>query len=81
MSRESQELTEILERTSRWSPGLRIRLARRLLESVDPGNDAPPAHRWRAADVIAAINSPQPAPDDETVKQWIDEHRMEKYGQ
>ena len=22
----------------------------------------------------------RPAPDDETVRLWIDEHRMEKYG-
>jgi hypothetical protein len=50
------------------------------LESVDTSGTESAGHGWSAADVIAAANSRQPAPDDETVKQWVDEHRMEKYG-
>ncbi len=81
MSRPFQELNEIFERTRTWPTALRIRLARRLLESLDTSVVEPPGRRWRAADAIAAVNSRQPAPDDETVKQWIEEHRMEKYEQ
>ena len=32
-------------------------------------------------EVAAMFKTDTPAPDDATVKQWIDEHRMEKYGQ
>ena len=81
MSSQLHELNEIFERTKTWPTALRIRLARRLLESVDTSVVESTARGWRAADAIAAVNSRQPAPDDETVKQWIDEHRMEKYEQ
>ncbi len=43
----------------------------------------PPAQKKRgfsAAEVQGLLRTDRPAPNDETVKQWIDEHRMEKYG-
>lgn len=33
-----------------------------------------------AAEVQSLFRMDRPAPDDETVERWIDEHRMEKYG-
>ena len=80
MITQRQELTEVLQRVQQWPPALRISLARRLLESVDTNDTESAGRGWSAADVIAAVNSRQPAPDDETVKQWVDEQRMEKYG-
>ena len=42
---------------------------------------APPIPRGpSAAEIAAMFKTDKPAPDDATVKQWIDEHRMEKYG-
>jgi hypothetical protein len=81
MSSQLLELDEILERIKTWPMAVRIRLARRVLESVDSSVVESRTGGWRAADAIAAVNSRQPAPDDQTVKQWLDEHRMEKYGQ
>jgi hypothetical protein len=37
------------------------------------------ARHFSAADVTALVNSCQPAPNDETVRLWIDEHRSKKY--
>jgi hypothetical protein len=78
---QHDELKEVLERVEHWPPALRIHLARRLLESVDVRDSESPRRGWTAAEAMAVVNSRQPAPDDATVKQWIDEHRMEKYGQ
>ncbi len=41
----------------------------------------PRALRGRSvAEIIDTYKTDQPAPDDETIRLWIDEHRMEKYG-
>jgi len=79
MIQQQQELTEVLQRVQQWPTALRIRLARRLPESLDTATSA--GRAWSAAEAIAAVNSRQPAPDDATVRQWIDERRVEKYGQ
>ena len=77
MIRPRQEMTEILERVQQWPSALRISLARRLLEGLD--TEAQAGRGCSAAEAIAAVNSRQPAPDDATVRQWIGEHRAEKY--
>ena len=33
-----------------------------------------------AAEIIETFKSDRPPPDDATVRRWIDEYRMEKYG-
>ena len=80
MIKERDELTKVLQRVQHWPPALRISLARHLLEGLDTGDTESQRRRCSAAEAIAAVNSRQPAPDDETVKQWVDEHRAEKYG-
>ena len=78
---EMAEFTDILGRITSWAPELRITLARRVLESVETSAPSQtPRRGYSAAEVITLLNMPQPAPDDATVKRWLDEHRMEKYG-
>ncbi len=78
---ETPEFTDILGRITSWPPELRITLARRVLESVETSPSSQVTRRrLSAAEVIARLKMPQPAPDDASVKRWIDEHRMEKYG-
>ena len=39
------------------------------------------AQRKYSADEVRALLKPKgPPPDDATIEQWIDEHRVEKYG-
>jgi hypothetical protein len=78
---ESTELTDVLERVKNWSPESRIVLARRILETLETPQRPTrglPARSVRELIGIGAGDSPPP--DDETVRRWIDEHRMEKYG-
>jgi hypothetical protein len=80
---EASELTDILNRVTTWPTALRIRLARKIIESVDQAPAVPPAPKIRglsATEVRALIKADRTPPDDETVERWIDEYRMEKYG-
>lgn len=88
---EVNELSDVLNRVKDWPPAQRITLARRILETIEthhvsppPSSEAPTSppnpRGLSAAELQALLKTDRPAPDDETVKQWIDEHRMEKYG-
>ena len=77
---EHQEISEVFSRVAAWPPAERIKLARKILESVETPTEKRTSRGYSAAEVIALLQSRQPAPDDQTVRRWIDEHRMEKYG-
>jgi hypothetical protein len=80
---ENDPLNEVLVRVNTWPPAQRITLARRILEALEPMTlTATPTPRGRPIEeLLALFRTDRPAPDDETVRRWIDEHRMEKYGQ
>ncbi len=83
-SAESREINSVVQQVQTWSVPMRIALARRILETTeDPGASAIPIERRRgysAEEVKALLKIDKPGSDDETVKQWIDDHRLEKYG-
>jgi hypothetical protein len=78
---ESPEITDLLKRVSEWPPQARATLARRILETVESPGSSPRRSGYWASEVIAALEMPQPAPDDAAVKRWVEDRRMEKYGQ
>jgi hypothetical protein len=78
---ESNELAAVVERVKSWPPPMRIALARRILETLENAPPPPgprPPRGPSAAEVMALFRTDKPAPDDATVKQWIEEHRLEK---
>jgi hypothetical protein len=81
---ETNQIADLLQRVQSWPPPMRIALARRILETLEmPPEDQPPAQPRRgtsAAEIAAMFKTDKPAPNDATVKQWIDEQRKEKYG-
>jgi hypothetical protein len=79
---ESTELTDVMDRVKTWPVETRIALVKQVLETLTPVISGPiPVRRGRsAADIIETFKSDRPPPDDATIRQWIDEHRMEKYG-
>lgn len=79
---EKDPVSEVLDRVNAWPPAQRITLARRILETLEPMTlTATPIPRGRSMEEIRALfQIDRPAPDDETVRRWIDEHRLEKYG-
>jgi hypothetical protein len=78
---EANELSEVLDRVKSWSPESRIVLARRILETLETAQPSTRGHTARSVRELIGIGAgDSPPPDDKTVRRWIDEHRMEKYG-
>ncbi len=77
---EWPEVTDVLDPVRVWPPEKRVTLAHRILQSVSDTEPTPRKAGYWAAEVIAALQMPQPAPDDAIVKRWIAEGRLEKYG-
>lgn len=77
---QTSEFEGILAQVRAWAPEMRLALAEELLRTLHPvlrpsGPRGVPAEQVRGLAAGAG-----PAPDDDTVRQWIQEHRMEKYG-
>jgi hypothetical protein len=81
---EVAEIAEVVARVRSWPAAMRVALARRILETLEsPPVEQPAPQRPRgptSAEIAAMFKTDKPAPDDATVKRWIDEYRMEKYG-
>jgi hypothetical protein len=80
---ESNEMADVLDRVKHWSAAERFALVREVLETLAPKKSPPslPATRGRSVEeIVESFKTDEPAPDDETVRRWIDEQRMEKYG-
>jgi hypothetical protein len=81
---ENLDIAAVVQRVKSWPAPMRIALARQILETVEgPATPAPPSKLPRgpsATEVATLLKTDKPAPDDATVRQWIDDYRTEKYG-
>ncbi len=78
---QQQDLTSVLETVKSWPAEMRVSLARMILETVEPPEPSlVPGRGLSARELMDMVKTDKPAPDDETVRRWIEEHRMEKYG-
>lgn len=74
------EINSILKQVEGWPPEDRQALAKELLQpTTAPAANAAPRETLSRVKAIAASMT-RPPPTDEEVKQWMDEHRMAKYG-
>ncbi len=74
------EIEQIFESVQSWPSEDRVALAYEILRDLRrrPLID-PPRHTIQRA--LGLLRGQEAPPTDEQVKQWIDEHRMSKYGQ
>ena len=76
------QMSKVLQFVIGWSPADRITLARRILETLETTTLAT-AQGGRARpieEIREQFQTDNPIPDDATVRRWISEERMEKYG-
>jgi hypothetical protein len=71
---------QVLHQVSAWPAEDRIALARDLLGTVS-GTQAAQNGRPSFERALGIGRGEGPPPTDEQVRQWIDEHRIGKYGQ
>lgn len=75
-----EEISDVLERVQAWPMPMRVALARQILDTVQETPKETLPRGPSAAEVAAMFKTAKPAPDDETVEQWIGEHLMKKFG-
>ena len=70
----------VLQTVRQWPPDRRFALVRDVINTL--AADASPfrPERKTLERALGLLATSQPAPSDAEVKQWLDEHRMEKYG-
>jgi hypothetical protein len=76
---QAEELGRVWGQVKDWPVSLQVSLARRILDVVDAKGVVVPRGKPVAELIGLGAGLGEP-PSDETVRQWIDEHRTEKYG-
>jgi hypothetical protein len=77
--RHEQEIELIINQVKPWPEEDRVALAYLILRDMrKKTRDAAPRRTLERA--IGIARGSAPPPDDATVKQWIEQHRQEKYG-
>ena len=74
---------EVLNAVRQWPTTQRFHLVQEVLKTLEPATmriERPQRKEKTLDRALGLVNLNGPAPTDEEVKQWLDEHRMEKYG-
>lgn len=77
---QQKEMLDILQRVQKWPAEQRLVLAERMLSSLHADLTSANGRGVPVSQVRGLAATDQPPPDDNTVRQWIEEHRLEKYG-
>jgi hypothetical protein len=77
--RHEQEIEAVAEQVKPWPAEERTALAYRILHDART-RTRQPAPRNTADEAFGIASGDSPPPDDATVRRWMEEHRLEKYG-
>ena len=73
------EMSEVLSRVKTWMPEMRIILARKILETLDPPQISEPPRKMSLHQVFRILETDSPPPDDEECAKIIEEERLKKH--
>jgi hypothetical protein len=73
------EIQTIIQQVKPWAEEDRMALAYLILRDMRK-KTREPAPRFTLDRALGIARGNSPAPDDDTVQKWIDEHRQQKYG-
>jgi hypothetical protein len=72
----------VLKTVRQWPPARRFALVQDVLNTLAPTITTPPQTRRKTLEkALGLLATDQPTPSDAEIEQWLDEHRMEIYGQ
>lgn len=80
---DTSEITSyktVLDIVSNWPPAIRFSLVQDILDTLAPQAEIPRSKRNTLEKALGLLATEGPAPSDAEIQQWLDEHRMEKYG-
>ena len=75
----------ILNTIRNWPLSKRLTLVQDILKTLAPDlkavePDSPRAKRNTLKEALGLLATNQPAPSDQEIQDWLNEHRLEKYG-
>ena len=79
-AQEAAKFRAFLERAHELSPEVRLSLAKALMESLRSELRTARGRDLSLKKVLGKGKGKRQPPDDEMVRKWIEEHRLEKYG-
>ena len=77
---ESPDISDVLERVRAWTPGMRVVLARKVLETLESASISEPPRNMVLDDVVGLLRTDAVPPDDEECDRIIERERAGKYG-
>lgn len=77
---ENISYESVLEIVSQWPTAQQIALVEDVLKTISSRVDPPKQRRRTLDQALGLLATDKAAPTDEEVEQWLDDHRMEKYG-
>jgi len=77
---DTPEISDVLSRVRSWTPGMRIVLARKVLETLDSPAIAEPPRAMALDEVLGVLRTDAPPPNDRQCDEIVREERAGKYG-
>ena len=77
---DSRDIADVLERVRAWTPGMRIVLARKVLETLESASISEPPRSMLLDDVVGLLRTDEPPPDDDECDRIVEQERVRKYG-
>ena len=77
---ESSDISDVLERVRAWTPGMRVVLARKVLETLESASISEPPRNMVLDDVVGLLRTDAAPPDDEECDRILEQERAGKYG-
>ena len=78
---KNAEYEQVLNAVRSWSTAERFTLIQEVLKTLAPIESLPPTPRQTLDQARGLLATGQPAPTDAEIAQWLDEQRVERYGQ
>lgn len=77
---ENAQYRTVVKQVKDWPADERLALIQDILRTLKPDLAASGRQEETLNKALGLLASQQPAPTDETVRQWLRERRVEKYG-
>ncbi len=76
---ESSNIEGLLDRLRMWPSSDRLRLARRILETLEAGTPEGPPHPRSLRDILGLLKTDNPPPTDEECQALLEEELAQKH--
>jgi hypothetical protein len=78
MMNSSLTYQQILEAVRQWPDARRLTLVQDVLKTLEP--EARLRQKQTLPQALGLLETSAPPPSDEEIRQWLEDHRTEKYG-